>query len=378
MPLYNPVIQVSDDNAAASDYVTRIKLAADTTGYRLITGLDGSSNGAITFGAGGSSAQDTRLYRPATAGVLLVDANGQSNATELRVDGTSGQLTKATVRVAGESNPRIVLEGDATTVGLLMGPGGATAPDWQLTRTAANTAALGSTHVLDANAGKLRLPTAAGITLTTTEAYIGEDSTPHDLLMYDSQRSRVIGSVGWQAYAVPVGYGSTALLAASSLAANGGTAAIQIPVTGHMLLQAVYIWNTDTSTARSWNWSLYKQYLNNGNAGENSLTRVAVGTAADSFTPGAASMRNIAASGAPIYLGPGIYWLAVQNVHASNTFGLGNSTTGTAATFQYWKTKTTTNPNGSTLDFVAVTWAMQTGVPFAALDGRVFGQTTGW
>jgi len=41
------------------------------------------------------------------------------------------------------------------------------------------------------------------------------------------------------------------------------------------------------------------------------------------------------------------------------------------------QTKTTTNPNGATLDFTAATWTKNTGAtPGIILNGRVFGENT--
>ena len=211
--------------------------------------------------------------------------------------------------------------------------------------------------------------------LTATDGVVGWQSTRKIQLIYDTQRERAASEIGWMPYAYPVGVGPTNLTATSlSLPAAGGCVACPVVLESGMLLQSVKIRSLDTSTARSWNWYLYEQYLNNGNAGENSLTQIAYGTAQENFTPSAASNRSINASSAPVYLPPGVYWLVIQNLHATSAFSLGTTAAGTMA-LNAAQTKTIAGALGSTLDFVAATWTKTAGVPGARLNGRVFGQT---
>lgn len=204
-------------------------------------------------------------------------------------------------------------------------------------------------------------------------------ATDTDLLnVYDGQRWRNVCDAGWMPYAHPINFvASAAFTTALALAANGGSIAIPVWVDGHMLLESASIRNTDTGTARSWRWDLYAQYLNNGNSGENTLTRVAASNGSDAFTPGgAASTRTLAVTSAPVYIGPGLYWLVIQCTHATNNIGIGSTAASAAFALNTAQTKTTTNPNGSTLDFVAATWTKVTAIYAARLNGRVFGQTT--
>lgn len=220
------------------------------------------------------------------------------------------------------------------------------------------------------------LPTAAESTAARLRVDAAND---YRALVYDSQRERAVSNVGWTPNAMAIGASPEVAAGTSfSLAANGGSLAIPIAIQGHMLLDTVTLWSTDTASARTWMWDLYIEDLNNGNAGENTLRRVATASAASTFTPGAASARSIAASGAPVYLAPGLYWLVIQNQHATNTFGVGATAAGTgwASIYNAAQTKTTTNPNGATLDFVAATWTKATAIAAVVLRGRVFGQTT--
>jgi hypothetical protein len=76
---------VSDDAAAAGDSVARIKISGDTQ-YRALLGLDGSSNGALRFGPGGSTAPDLRLYHSASKYLTIDD--GAAGAVTVNIVGT--------------------------------------------------------------------------------------------------------------------------------------------------------------------------------------------------------------------------------------------------------------------------------------------------
>lgn len=222
---------------------------------------------------------------------------------------------------------------------------------------------------------KLTLPTAMG----TGEGEVEYDTATDRLQVYDGQRERGVSLTGWSTMLLPIMFNPTAAYTtASSLAANGGTVLIPMFTPGHMLLEDVSVYNTDTGTARTWMWDLYAGYLNNGNSGENTLARVATGAAAESFTPGgAASRRFITAASAPVYLPPGVYYLAIQCQHATNAFNIGTTAQGTSGVFgTIARKKTTTNPNGSTLDAVAITWNADTAIFAAVGRGRVHGMTT--
>lgn len=214
--------------------------------------------------------------------------------------------------------------------------------------------------------------------LTAIEGYWRWDSTRKLIVLYDGQRERGITPVGWLPYIYPATLSMTGAITSTNLAANGGSIAIPLYLVAPMLLESVSARNQDTATARTWGWDLYEQYLNNGNGAENTLTRIAASNGNETFTPSAASNRTLAASGAPIFLPPGVYWLVVQNRHATSTFAIGwvAPTTGINLNKNIVQTKTTTNPNGATLDFVAATWATSGNTPIVRLNGRVFGDTT--
>lgn len=177
--------------------------------------------------------------------------------------------------------------------------------------------------------------------------------------------------VGPTPRALPLDFdNSAAYNTAVALAANGGSMAVAIHVPAEIRLQSVQVRNTDGSGARQWGWDLYVQ-----NGETNTLDRVAASNGDESFTASSVSVRTLAAASAPVVLDPGIYWLVLQSTHATNTFGVG--TTAAAALYGgATQTKTTTNPNGATLDFTAATWTKTTATPAAILLGRVFGEST--
>lgn len=225
-----------------------------------------------------------------------------------------------------------------------------------------------------AEADRVKKGTAA---ITATEAYLQWQTTRKALFLYDGQRERALSEVGWLPYAYPIGATpADVLTAGTAVAANGGSVAIPMRLEAPMLLESASCVNDDLASERSWNWALYEQYLNNGNAAENTLTRVAYGSADDTFiASGTGNVRVITAASAPVYLPPGLYWFVFQNVHATNTFLLGRvgASTMNAKTSQ---TKTLSVPLAATLDFVAATWAKNGATWGVRLNGRVFGQTS--
>lgn len=309
-------------------------------------------HGVLEFGPGGSSSTDNEFSRISTTQMalskgLVINENSADADTRVESNGDVNML------YVDAGNDRIGI------------------------RTSTPTRVF---HVVSTDSGSIPVP----LLTTAQEAFLtgsqeGEQFYNSDREVYksyDGQRYRNTSETGWLPYAYPLHFDpGAAFTTALSLPANGGSIAIPVYLPSHMLLQSVTIRNTDTATARTVNFALYEQRLNNGNGSENTLDRVAVGNAL-SYTPGAASTRTITCSTAPQYLGPGAYWLVIQNQHATSTFGLGSTASSAAFAPNTAQTKTTTNPNGTTLDFVAATWTKTTAIYAVRLDGRVFGQTT--
>jgi hypothetical protein len=207
----------------------------------------------------------------------------------------------------------------------------------------------------------------------TTEASLGYNATSHVLTAGDSQRARPAQTVGWCPYAYPVASNPAGAWTSAVTVATGVVVAIPMHVTGQMLLRSVVIRELSTTLARSWSWALYVQDLNNGNSGENSLRRVATSNAADTWTAAAASTRTSAAASAPVYISPGIYWLAIRSDQGTQNISIGTVATNTIAqSMAQTKSTTLSDP----LDFVAATWTKTTAGSWGArLNGDVFGQT---
>lgn len=244
-----------------------------------------------------------------------------------------------------------------------------------LATTGSGNAVRATDPAVNMASGSLVLPATASA-LATTEGAAKWDTTLKQSVIYDGTRERTVSPVGFQPFALPNGHLiSSAYSAVVTLAAAGGTIVIPMFLHASMLLQSVSVVNTDVSGAKTWGWDLYIDRNN----GSNSINRVVGSTSDESFTATVASLRTINASTAGIYLAPGCYYLAVQNRHASNTFGLGTqSNSASVLDSTQAKTKTTTNPNGSTLDIIAATWTASKNSPGVRMNGRAAADTVAW
>lgn len=206
----------------------------------------------------------------------------------------------------------------------------------------------------------------------SAEGHEGYDNTRKAMAFHDGVRKRMSSTMGFMPYAYPIGGSPTQVTTtALALAAAQGSVAMPVALEGHMLLESISFWSTDTATARGGvEYALFEDRLDNANA----LNLVDGGTLA-SYTPTVASLRTIPSSSTVVYVPPGLYWLVLKNNHASNTLGVGVTAAGTMAT-NTAQTKTLTGvvSFGSTLDLVAATWTKIATVPGVRLNGRVFGQ----
>lgn len=171
--------------------------------------------------------------------------------------------------------------------------------------------------------GVVNLRSGANIGLTATDTD-GDGEFDTVTISATATSSSSASEVGYAPYAFPLGFGLSAndtFTTASNLAAAGGAIYSPIVVTTTMLLQACKFRSTDTGTARSWEWRLYQD------TGSTTLPEVAGANGSESFTPSAASTRTAAATGAPVTLTPGVYWVVLRNTHATNTLGVAYSGT---------------------------------------------------
>lgn len=201
------------------------------------------------------------------------------------------------------------------------------------------------------------------------------NATTEELNYHNGQRA-LTDEVGWSPYAIQLGDAlSTSHTTTLTLATSGGSIALPISVQGHMLLESLVIRQVSTASERTAEWRLYRQRLNNGNAGENTVDEVANANGTFTFTPTVASNETSTPSTTPIYLAPGVYWLVIRNTSGAQTLQLGRAA-GNPPTQNAAQTKTLGSALGATLDMVAATWTKTTDLCGVLLRGRAFGETT--
>lgn len=179
-------------------------------------------------------------------------------------------------------------------------------------------------------------------------------------------------SLGLAPYAYPIGFVPTTVVTNNAaLGAGGGSRAAAIFVGSPMYLDGVWTRNLDTATARSWRWDLYYQ----ASAASATLTRIATSNGSGTFTPTVASNRYLAASGAPVFLQVGLYWLVIQNDHATSTFSQGVVVAGSMSLDIAVSNLALTGTNGATIDLTSGSWSKVPSILACALYGRVFNES---
>lgn len=160
--------QVQRNSAVSSDYLARVKLAADTQ-YRGFLGLTSGSAAVLEYGAGGSSGRDIRLYRTGP-GALLFDTNGASASADLSILAGSSDAT-LNIGVATDTYSRLVLVASSSFTGIGMNSGSATT-DTRLYRGTASSLYLDSNST--ANQTQFRVVGTVGQRSVVAAAIGGE------------------------------------------------------------------------------------------------------------------------------------------------------------------------------------------------------------
>lgn len=172
-------------------------------------------------------------------------------------------------------------------------------------------------------------------------------------------------AAGYLPFAYGLGLaGDAVTTTARNLAAAGGATLLPIEIAAPMLVESISIYNTDTASARSWEWRLFAEPAGGGAT----LNHIAGLNGTDAFTPGSAGIRTVAAT-TPTLIGPGLYWVAVRNTHATNQFGIGRAAVGTF-TGNNGRTKTLGSALTTTLDG-STGWTGVAGLAGVRLNGRV-------
>jgi hypothetical protein len=192
-------------------------------------------------------------------------------------------------------------------------------------------------------------------------------------------RRRTIHSLasGWQSFALPlhVGYGLSYGSSVSLTTANASRA-IPVFLAGNMLINEIQVQHMTTAITYDVSWGLYVQDTNDGLTAENTLRLVAKGNGAGA-TAGT-QVVTLAATPAPQFLAPGIYWLVLRwNSGTASGLALASANAQTIegnASLNFPSTIAGDTPQ--TLDMVT-TWTASISIFAARLRGRVFGMTTG-
>lgn len=201
-----------------------------------------------------------------------------------------------------------------------------------------------------------------------------------------NQRHRhIISAQGWMPYATHLSYVPNANYDAATISVSSGgganlpTLVMPVMIAAPILIEDVILRVASTGVAYSWGWDIYVQDVNDGNTAENTLRKLVASNGEGTGTLGGAGNENLtlAPLGGPQALGPGLYWLAVRNSHASQTLGIKSVAAGSGTfgptTYKFLGIALGAN---QTLDFVGGGWVSQTSVPGVRIRGRVFGQTT--
>lgn len=292
------------------------------------------------------------------------------------------------VRTNTDTNDRFHVRTDG---GLRWGSGSAT-PDVGLDRGAADRLDLASGDSLRLVGGQLQIgsdvvferkaadlggtddPFRLGLTSVVaakaTEGAASWDDTLKSLHVGDGSQARPITPIGWTYYCWP--WGTTWVLtdggAANLSAVSGGNAGelltpIIVPAT--MELHSVLVYCSDTATARSAEWGLYRA------TSATQLDRVAADASGTfSFTPSAASWRESVAA-ADTIIPPGSYWVVIRNTSSTQTFGIGHgSGTGQTGAPGFASRVDSSAPAlGATITDLGV--ANTTRSPMVALSGNI-------
>lgn len=224
--------------------------------------------------------------------------------------------------------------------------------------------------------GYLKLPVSSAALST---AFVEFDNTRKMVLIGDSERNRAIGPQSWAVYATHPLYVSQATYSKKwDLFAAVGIMYFPVVVPAHMMVDGFRVGVGDAAFAlRTFNVLLYENRMNNGNS---DLVLLAHG-AYNTSVSGPVTVNVPLTPTRPLYIPPGSYICAIQNLNASGTQGILGHTTNAA----YHTAYSINVPSGvmgttdgtSTLD-VSGSWASSENVPVFAIMGRFAGQASAW
>lgn len=225
----------------------------------------------------------------------------------------------------------------------------------------------------DFGAGSLIIPKS---TVALQEAQIQLDSTRRVPVYSDSVKTRAMGEIGYAPFAYPLDYSPTGTLTTNMNNDPAGKMwLLPMLVTGHMNLRGISVKCDSTEGDRKFGWLLLEQR----DQDDNTLYVVARSNA--DVTVGAAGVINSAVFGATVHIFPGIYWLGVQNRHASSNIRWASISGYGTHLMNYQLLESVTIPNPHTTDIVMDTYfpagSGSGNIPVCRLYGSLFGRTTG-
>lgn len=228
-------------------------------------------------------------------------------------------------------------------------------------------------HDFSGSGGKLKLPNT---TAPSAEGQVNWDQTLKSLGAHNGQ-TILMDDVGWLPYAFGLGTTTTSTQTGTLTLASGSGVAIPVLVPTHMRIQSVGWRNMDTGSTRDVEFRVYRQRLNNGNSGENSVDEVTGCSGSESFIPGgSASNRAPNVSTPGTYLPPGLYWLVIRN-QGANSYGFATVAVTGSLSKSVYQTKAI-GALGSTIDLIAATWTKGTQPVIVTFNGRILGDTAAY
>jgi len=309
-------------------------------------------------------------YTPSGAGGDVVGPSSAVAGEIVLMDGTTGKLIKsATTTGIIKAASGVIAAATAGTD--YYNPGGtdvavADGGTGSSTASAARTA-LGLAIGADVQAHDADLDTIAGLT-ATTDSFMQAKSSAWAARTIAQVKADLGLPAGRLPFAFPPGY-HIAMTASGgiSLPANGGSMMVPFPLAAELVLDTVTLRMQDASLARSYEWRIF---LDDGSGA--TLPAVTGADGSDSYTATVASNRTTAASGSPVTLAAGMYWLVIRNTHASNTCNPGMVNTGSLSADLH-RTKTLASALTTTLD-LSTSWTGGVQIIMARLNARILGE----
>lgn len=194
------------------------------------------------------------------------------------------------------------------------------------------------------------------------------------------QRDVLTAARGWMPYAYGVNhvinanYDAATISLGSGLGTNLPAMAIPFALPANLLLDGVAV---RLQLDYSFSWDIYTQDVNDGNTAENTLRKIATSNGNASAAIGGNATVSLAPEGGTCVLVPGMYWVVIENRHATLALNVRALATNTF-TPNIYQTKALTLVTPSALDFVTGWTKQNSSIPGVRLNGRIFGQTAAY